>query len=190
MRTSRTVTLLLAATTIAAATAQAAPDGTIGARIALSRLVPDIIIPTEWGGIWDVTSTTYDCETNAVIGTDAYADTLCAGTVFDFDDPGFEITCTGTADGNTITSHCTGSLELGEACTMNFDLQSTTTRTGDTYESVSTINTTYDGAECGFLPDSCNRVETTGTRIAPEPVPCANTPVETVNWGTVKSLYR
>ncbi|HOX26017.1 MAG TPA: hypothetical protein PLL30_09360 [Candidatus Krumholzibacteria bacterium] len=190
MRISRTVTLLLAAAAAAAATAQAAPDGAIGGRIALSRLVPDIVIPAEWGGIWDVTSTTYDCETNAVTGSDAYADTLCAGTVLDFGDPGFEITCTGSADGNTITSHCTGSLALSDDCTMNFDLQSTTTRTGDTYESVSTINTTYDGAECEFLPDSCDRVETTGTRTAPEPVPCGNTPVETVSWGTVKSLYR
>ena len=40
------------------------------------------------------------------------------------------------------------------------------------------------------IPDTCQRTEVTGTRIESPTDPCLATPVESVSWGTVKTLYR
>jgi len=150
----------------------------------------EVIIPPEWAGIWEILSTAYDCETEEVLSTWTFQDTLCTGSVIQDPDAGFEITCTGTADGTTVTNHCEGSGEIIPGCTAEFTFDTSTTRTGDTFVSTTTSTINYVGEACLGIPDSCIRYEQTATRIASEPTPCADTPVELESWGAIKALYR
>lgn len=170
--------------------ARAETDNRPEPRLGHGILLRDVITPPEWGGIWSTESELFDCETNQLLDTQAYTDTICAGENIEFGDPEFPFTCTGSANANTVHVECSGSFEIIEDCVMNFSTVFDATRNGDTIEAVTTQTTTYVGAGCLFLPDECVRMEATSTRIGPEPVPCGSTPVEAVDWGTVKSLYR
>jgi hypothetical protein len=186
MTTWRSLFLVFAAVSCLAGYALAGTQPRLGLRMALRENV----IPAEWGGIWNVEDATYDCDTNQLLGTDAYADTLCAGATIEFGSDEFVLTCSGTADGNAVSVNCTGSFPIIEDCVLEYTTQFTATRTGDTYVSTMTSSMDYVGAGCLFLPDQCTRTESTATRVGPEPIPCGLTPVESVNWGTLKSLYR
>ena len=37
------------------------------------------VVPPEWGGIWESTDDTFDCDTNALMVSSASTDTLCPG---------------------------------------------------------------------------------------------------------------
>ena len=149
-----------------------------------------ITVPPEWAGIWQSTDTTYDC--NGVFqSTSTTLDTLCAGVTFDVpDDP--DISCTGSADANTYTQHCTGTTEVFPDCIATFDIETHGTRTGDTFFSVSVFSTTYAGSGkgCDFFPDMCQQFNSHSTRIAPAPQKYCSTPVLGTSWGKVKSQYR
>lgn len=190
MRILTMVTFVLVAACGLAGTSQAEPVRLPDLRIGLNYLPRDVITPPEWAGIWDIEDETYTCEPRELQSTEAYTDTICAGTSIEFGDPDFEVTCTGSADGNTVTVTCTGSFELMENCMMEFTSEFTATRNGDTFESVQTISMNTVGEGCIFPINNCTRVESVATRVAPAPDPCEQTPVETVDWGTVKSLYR
>ena len=150
----------------------------------------DVVIPPEWAGIWETQSTAYDCETNDVLSTSTFQDTLCTGSVIQNPDSEFEITCTGSADATTVTYHCEGSTEIITGCIAEFTYDTSTTRTGDTFVSTTTSAIHYVGDACLGIPDSCTRFEQTGTRIAGEPTPCVDTPVRAESWGLFKALYR
>ncbi len=150
----------------------------------------DVEIPDEWLGIWELDVEIYDCETNELQFTSTNLDTICPGSVFEDPDPdSVNIECTSSANGDSYTSHCEGSEEATPGCTVNFTYDATGTRTGDSYSSISTMTITYTG-DCPLIPDSCQRVEITGTRIAGTPNPCNGAPVEGYSWSSVKSLYR
>jgi hypothetical protein len=107
---------------------------------------------------------------------------------FDFEED--TITCEGSADGNTMTAECSGSAEVIPGCTANYHMTISSTRNGESYESTTTITTTYDGVTCGILPASCTRIEAVGTRIDDAPEICIETPLETLPWGAVKAAWR
>jgi hypothetical protein len=182
--------IALLATSCLGTAALAAPDRAPNLRIGPAMMLRDVITPVEWSGIWEFDQNVYDCDTNDLLTSEAYTDTICAGSSIDYEYPGFQLTCTGSANANTVSVTCTGSFDIFEACVMNFSSVFNATRNGDTFQSVQTVTTTYVGAGCLFLPNDCTRTETTATRIAPQPEPCGLTPVESVDWGTVKSLYR
>jgi hypothetical protein len=190
MRTLTTVTVLLVAAGGVVGTAQAEPGRVPDLRIGLNSMPRDVITPVEWAGIWEIEDEAYVCEPRELLNAEAYTDTICAGTSIEFGDPEFEITCEGSADGNTVTVICNGEFEVMEDCMMEFTTEFTATRDGDTFESVQVISMTTVGAGCLFPIDDCTRIETVATRVAPAPDPCEQTPVESVDWGTVKSLYR
>lgn len=161
-------------------------------RLNASSILRDVITPAEWGGIWDFEDEVYDCETHDLLSTEAHTDTICAGSAIEFGDPEIPFTCTGTANGNTVHVECSGSFEVIPDCVVEFTSIFDATRIGDTMEAIQTVSITYTGSGegCDFLPDHCERTESMATRVGPEPVPCNLTPVETVDWGTMKSLYR
>lgn len=158
--------------------------------VAATSAIADVDIPEEWIGVWELDSATYDCETDELLFSSTNLDTICAGSVFPDPEPGeITIECTGSADATSYTGQCEGSFEVIPGCTVNFLYESTATRNGDTYTSTSTITISYVG-DCPVIPDTCQRTEATGTRIESPTDPCSATPVESVSWGTVKTLYR
>jgi hypothetical protein len=162
----------------------------VGCLLAAATPATAEVIPDEWVGIWEIELTTYDCTTNDVLFATTQLDTICPGAVFE--DPnteGIPIVCTTTADADSYTTHCEGSTEVVPGCTANFVYDVTGTRNGDSYTATSTVNLTYTG-DCFGIPDSCQRTEISGTRIAGAPSPCDGAPVENQSWGTVKSIYR
>jgi hypothetical protein len=150
----------------------------------------DTEIPEEWIGIWELDIEVYDCETNGLLFSSTTLDTICPGSVFEDPDPGeVTIECTGSADANSYTTNCEGSEEVTPGCTMNFVYEISGTRNSNSYTSTGTTTITYTG-DCPLIPDSCQRVEITGTRTSTDPGPCEATPVESRLWSTVKSYYR
>ena len=166
--------------------------------LAASSLVPgapaparaDTVIPVEWGGIWQLADDTFDCDTNAFLSSDAQADTLCPGAALPGPAPGeLTFSCTTTADADSYEVHCAANVELAPGCVVAFAYDSTATRTGDTFTATSTSSTTYTG-DCFGMADTCERTETTGTRIAGPPAACEPAANEGLTWGAVKSSYR
>jgi len=153
-------------------------------------VLADVEIPDEWLGIWELEVSAYDCETDALIFSSTSIDTTCPGAVFeDPDASGFPLECTGTADADSYEIHCEGSQEVIPGCTANFVHDGNATLDGNSYTSTTTTSITYTG-DCSVIPDSCQRLEITGTRIGATPNPCNGVPVEARSWSTVKSLYR
>ncbi len=151
--------------------------------------IADEVIPEEWYGIWELETASYDCDTNALIFSSTDLDTICEGSVFEDPDPGsVTVDCTTSVDGTTYIAHCEGSEEVFPGCIVNFVFDTTGTRNGDSFTSVTTFSTTATG--CIDFPDSCQRTETTGTRISGPPNPCGSTPVVHQAWATVKASYR
>lgn len=159
--------------------------------LAAAPAIADQEIPEEWVGIWEMDIAIYDCDTNALIFSTTSLDTICPGSAFEDPDPGdITIECTSSADANTYTNHCEGSEVVIPGCTATFVFDLTGTRNGDSYTQVGTTMVTYAGAACGLFPDSCQRMEVSGTRSNNDPGPCESTPVEGRPWATVKSYYR
>ena len=158
--------------------------------VAASPAAAEVEVPEEWLGVWSLETSVYDCETDVLIFSSADLDTLCPGSMFEDPDGGdITVDCTGSADAGSFTMHCEGSTEAAPGCTANFVYDATGTRNGDSYTSTATINMTFTG-DCPLIPDSCQRIETTATRIDDSAGPCTSTPVESWSWGTVKSLYQ
>ena len=145
-------------------------------------------VPVEWAGVWTFNDTTYKCP-GILQGTSTGNDTLCTGEVIDAYPNG---TCTGTSDLNTIDETCTASGEIFTDCSYNISFHIHGTRSGDTFSSVTTINTTYTGtgAGCDLLPPSCQQVNSHATRIGPAPPEFCATPVQPSTWGKMKAAYR
>jgi hypothetical protein len=147
-------------------------------------------IPEEWLGIWELDLASYDCETDDLLFATTSFDTICPGNVFEEPDPeDIPIECTGSADGSSYSLHCEGSEVIQPGCSANFVYDATGTRNGESYTSVAIVNISFTG-DCPLIPDSCQRIEITGTRIGSAPEPCGQTPVESWTWNTVRSLYR
>lgn len=147
-------------------------------------------IPEEWLGIWELDLAVYDCATEDLIFSTTSLDTICPGSVWEEPDPeDVTIECTGSADATSYTQHCEGSEEIVPGCLANFVSDGSGTRNGETYTSVTTTTISFTG-DCPLIPDSCQRIEITGTRIGAAPVPCGQTPVESWTWDSVRSLYR
>ncbi|UCE03309.1 MAG: hypothetical protein JSW67_03730, partial [Candidatus Latescibacterota bacterium] len=80
------------------------PSGPIGS----------LLVPASWQGVWEITITSRECDTESLIAVDVVIDTVCAGESVDeflglrdedlevvscsgiFTDTGFNATCTGT----------------------------------------------------------------------------------------------
>lgn len=150
----------------------------------------DTVIPVEWGGIWQLQDDTYDCITDEFLFSDAPTDTLCPGAVLPGPAPGeMTLDCTTTADAGSYHVHCVANVEVVPGCVVSFTYDSSSTRTGDTFTAISTSSMTYTG-ECFGMADTCERTETTGTRIAGPPASCEPAANENLTWGAVKSSYR
>ncbi len=146
-------------------------------------------IPPEWAGIWETVATEYECGSEDPVQTFSYQDTICTGSVVQDPESDYEITCTNTIDENTITIHCEATMEF-DSCIMQFTIDATTVREGETIQSTSTMVTHFEGEDCLDIPDQCIHWEETSTRIGPEPDPCDFTPVEPEAWGGIKNLFR
>ncbi len=148
------------------------------------------VIPPEWGGIWQTQESTFDCDTNDLLFNGAQTDTLCPGATLPGPPPGeMTLDCTTSADGDSYQVHCTASVEVVPGCVVSFVYDTTATRTGDTYSATSTSSMTYVG-DCFGMANTCERTETTGTRIAGPSPACDGTADEGRSWGAVKLIYR
>jgi hypothetical protein len=192
MKRSAVVLLLLFASVVlsGSAFAKAFEFGFGGA---LRIMSGSVTVPPEWDGIWAMADSTYDCITG-LKGTSALADTLCSGQVYTQDVAGSPVTfiCTGTADATSFHVTCTGSWDIITDCQITYDMQTDATLSGDNYRSVTTTNVSYAGTGigCSFLPPSCTRVVTYGTRTGPAPSAYCLTPVKRTTWGQLKISYR
>ncbi len=159
----------------------------------LYRVYGSIAVPPEWAGIWTIVDSTYDC--NRVFqDVTIETDTLCTGMlVYDTPPEGveFEITCTGTADGDEVHAECTGSGPV-DVCTLAYYFRTDGTRTADSYSIETRFEMTVTGPAdpCDFFPDMCQINRSHGTRIAPEPTAYCATPAVPATWGQVKGRYR
>jgi hypothetical protein len=146
-----------------------------------------IIVPAEWAGVWENCDTVYTCA-GAFQSASCDTDTLCTGQVFDTDP---SISCSGSFTSTTYTEHCTGSGNI-LTCQYTTTIDSHGTRTADSSFSVSTISTTYSGADptCGFLPPQCAQINSHGNRLGPAPAAYCATPSQPTTWGQMKAHYR
>src|SRR5262249_19432338 len=114
-------------------------------------------IPPEWAGIWQFSDSTYDC--NGVLkGTSTGdKDTLCAGVAFDTSSA---VPVSGGSDGTTYSLHCPGTAEIFPNCNYTIDIVAHGTRVGDTFFSVTVIQTTYSGTGkgCDLFQDDCQQI--------------------------------
>ncbi|HEV8481176.1 MAG TPA: hypothetical protein VGR66_10320 [Candidatus Eisenbacteria bacterium] len=148
-------------------------------------------VPAEWAGVWTTVDTSYDCVTLAFKNTNTQTDTVCVGQ--EVGDPGtlpYNITCTGSANATTVHMHCTGSGELIPGCTVDIDIVTDGTVSGDSYYMVTTSSFTYTGAGCLGIPDQCLVLHSHGTRIASAPPAYCATPTQPSTWGGLKAHYR
>jgi len=162
--------------------------------IALCLAAPasaQIEFPASWAGIWEITSTDYECGTSNQVDMYTETDTLCAGDIFDpgEEEEGVEYLCSGGIDDTTIDISCSVTAEVAPGCNITFTFTTTGTRTGDSFEGTDTFSITYEG-DCFGLPDSCTESEVTGSRIGAAPTECATTSTEPTSWGRIKDLYR
>jgi len=150
-----------------------------------------IAVPTEWDGEWNTLDTVYTC-LGAFQSTSTSTDTICGGKDYSPNGYGSPINfqCTGSATATTIDMTCVGSGELFTDCNGDYTIVTHGTLSGSSYHTVTTINVTYSGTACDFLPPSCNQIDTWGTRIGPAPVAYCATPTRSSSWGQVKVLYR
>ena len=156
---------------------------------AMNALDIEFQVPAAWAGVWEVTDVERDCETLELVETTTGNDTLCAGDLIDLTDDGtFEIDCNGTVTDTHVDIECTGSSEEA-GCTGTFSLDLEADRDGETFSGTSITSLEFTGEGCGpFVFGFCQRIETTATRIGPQPAECA-VPVETVSWSTLKARY-
>ncbi len=166
--------------------------GTVTRGVALTA-AGDLVVPSEWAGVWDTRSTSTICG-GSQIGSSVDTDTLCAGAPIGLpgdDGSGIELLCTGTVDATTIDIICTESSEVFPDCQQTVTIEYDVTRIGDQSTSVVVITTTHTGtgAGCSDIPDSCIRIDGTGTRVGPAPGSCTQTPVTSASWGVIKTLY-
>lgn len=190
-KTMPLVLLLSAVMFPAAASAQSTTTG-LKHQLVITRAGVTIVVPPEWGGIWTVTDSTYDCE-GALQNVEASEDTLCPGEpAFDPQQSPYPIDCTGSADATNIDVTCTGSAELFPDCQANFTSTLRGTRTGESYFVVSTTEITYSGSGtgCEFVPPFCMQINSHATRTGPAPVAYCQTPARPTSWGTLKVRYR
>jgi hypothetical protein len=166
--------------------------GTVTRGVALVA-AEDFYVPPEWAGIWNTNSTSSICG-GGTIGSSSDPDTLCAGApLLVPGEEGLPITysCSGTVDATTVDVTCTGSTEIFQDCQQMVTVEYDIVRTGDEYTSTVVMTTTHvgTGVGCSDIPDSCIQSEGTGTRVAPAPGTCPQTPVTSASWGVIKTLY-
>jgi hypothetical protein len=153
----------------------------------------DVIVPTEWAGVWAYTDSSYSCEGD-LLGVDTGLDTLCAGQIYlsDVGESYFTITCIGTATATTVDITCGGSGEIAPDCTYTVTSEIDGVRTGDSYVATNVIDATYSGSGpgCELLPSSCTRIVSRATRVAPAPTEYCATAATPATWGQVKTRYR
>ncbi len=155
----------------------------------------EILIPSEWAGVWQVSDSIYDCQ-GSPLRTETYEQTLCPGRPYS---PGFygvppeigyaiPFECDGTISDTDLNVICAALIALGlGGCYVKFDLQVDATRNGNTMEAIKIFNSQIHGP-CN--PDPvCRIVRSTATRIGPAPKSCG-TPVDRASWGSVKVRYR
>jgi len=188
-----TTLLLLSTLLLSADVAAAAPLSASNLRDILRVARPTVPTPAAWSGVWDIVINIYQCG-GGLLQTVSETDTLCTGQEISEEPPGTDVppTCTGFADDTTVDMTCTGTGDYFPDCTVSYVAEIDGTRTADSYSLVSIINSTYEGTGtgCEFLPDSCIRVEVTGTRTGPEPSDYCATPTLPSTWGRVKAQYR
>ena len=187
------LTVLLLALTLIPGIASGEPT-TAGLKrhLASTRASATIVVPPEWGGIWAVEDSTYDCA-GVLQSVETSADTLCPGeqTIDPQQFPG-TFDCTGSADATSIDVTCSGTSELFPDCAATFTSALRGTRTGENYFVVSTVEITYSGTAegCDLVPGYCLQVNSHATRTAPAPVAYCQTPARPTSWGTLKVRYR
>ncbi|MCC6350038.1 MAG: hypothetical protein IT347_10670 [Candidatus Eisenbacteria bacterium] len=193
MKQIATLFLVLCASALLPAMASAGQKNIGLTRIfGTAHVAASITIPPEWGGIWDVTDSTYDCLGNFQ-SVDTEPDTLCPGTQVIGDDENPVVwDCSGTADANSVNVTCTGSSELMPDCVANYTYTISGTRSSDSYFVVTTISITYSGTAkgCDMIPPYCSQNNSHGIRTAPTPVSYCQTPVRPGTWGELKVRYR
>lgn len=162
--------------------AYAGDIGSVRSRLTLSPLA-EIHMPAAWQGIWDQHDVVKDCATLVQIAETTVRDTLCANDSYN---QGFD--CTGSITDTSFDITCTSTFTVFEGCSATITVHSTGTRNSDSYTAVSTVNTTYNGSNCGGIPNSCTRSEVTATRIGNATSACT-TPLEPTSWSRLKARY-
>ena len=125
-------------------------------------------IPADWAGTWDVTSDVRDCTSGEVIiPASTSTEILCPdGTLDTGTDEGSGSDCTESFSGNTYTSTCESTSNLG-GCTATFQVETTITRNDNSYSGSSTVTTTISGGgDCGNSV-TCSRYVFNAVRTGP-----------------------
>jgi len=146
-------------------------------------------LPSSWIGVWSTHIVQKDCTTNFTYYDQTMTDTLCADANIQPDSTAESpLSCTTQLNGNSYHVVCDGAETLEGSCTATYHEDITGTVNGDSYTSGGTFTISYSEG-CSGLPDMCINITITGTRISSDPGVCANTPVEPVSWGLLKSRY-
>lgn len=131
-------------------------------------------LPEEWAGIWEVTLTSLDCQTDSILEVVVELDTLCAGeSVDEFvdldDDELGEVSCTGSFTSSSFSSNCTGQGEqLG--CTFSFSANFNLTLRDSTFTGTGRTTVRLVCSE-GTVED-CADVEISARRLSTDQPGC------------------
>jgi hypothetical protein len=148
-------------------------------------------LPSSWIGVWSIHTTQTDCTTNFVYFDQTLTDTLCADANIQPDSTAdLPVSCTAQVDANSFHVICdaTYPVEPGSPCMATFHEDVTGSVNGDSYTSSGTFTISYSDS-CSNVFDTCINISSTGSRTSSDPGVCANTPVEPVSWGLLKSRY-
>jgi len=153
--------------------------------LAGSASAGDLTYPAGWEGVWETHTETKDCKTLTLLGESDDEVTICEGDPFEYA-KGFD--CTGTVTDGSVDVTCVGSYQALPDCIATVTFEREGTRTGGSFEGVTTLTTVYEGVGCGVLEMTCIRNEETGTRTSADP-DCSKTPTDRISWGEIKLRY-
>ncbi len=149
-----------------------------------------IVFPEEWEGVWEFTTMTYDCDTNALLEELVEEISVCGGDAFipDIGEPAeFTYTCEGSLTETGMDVTCTMSSELFPGCSVTITSISEAVVSGDTMTGTTTISIDYQGI-C-FVEEERWREEVSAVRLQTD-ASCSGTSASQHSWGALKDQYR
>ncbi len=145
-------------------------------------------VGAQWFGEWEITSEVTICETEEVLTSNTFTDTICSNDCIETPDEEFESECTTVINGNTIEIECSDlETPIFPGCTADFELTQTYTVSGTTVSGSGQQTVTYSG-KCLELEDFCANFTFMGVRIQ-GPSACS-VPVVSASWSELKARFQ
>jgi hypothetical protein len=133
-----------------------------------------LLVPASWEGVWEITITSRECDTDSVIGVDVLIDAVCTGESFEeflgLHAADLEtVRCSGTFTDQGFTATCTGSTDLF-GCSVDMAGTFTAAREDTTFAGEGVLNMI---STCSGEPvEDCIVAELDARFLAADPPEC------------------